>query len=300
MKRNMRLALYRKVAGLPEWRQFQADFFAVTGLRVELVDELGLAEGCSVGGNSTLCGRMAGDVAGRQTCQRFRQRILGGITDGGQAEAECDAGLREKALALRAGGVEVGFLVVAGYRIGELTSGARSRARHLLRKAGVMWSREELEPLLAAAPDFSGARWGAFGRWLELAAREIEGKLVRQVTTLAEEVPEAVGKAVRCIRARAFGEEVSLPQVARTCGVSAGHLSRLFVRATGSSFTEFVSRLRIERARELLLTTTKPVTEIAFASGFSSLSQFHRVFRRVEGCSPRELRQKLTSGMSGA
>jgi AraC-like DNA-binding protein len=290
MSRALRQALHGKIAALPEWKCFQADFQAVTGLRVDLVDELGRVQGCVASGNSHLCEHMLGDPSGHRTCQRFRQRLLTGMEDAGREE-ECDAGLRETALPLRLGGLHVGYLIVAGYRVGELQKGELARSRHLLRKAGVVISRGDLDELLAKSVAFPARVWQAYSHWLEMAAREIATHLNLHVAAPAAELPEAVEKAIRLLRSHACHEEISLPWLARKCGVCAGHLSRLFVRSTGLSFTEFVARLRIEHAVDLLQHSKKTVTEIAFESGFSSLSQFHRVFRRIQGCSPRELRR---------
>ena len=85
-------------------------------------------------------------------------------------------------------------------------------------------------------------------------------------------------------------EDLGLPAVARHCGVSEGHLSRLFHHATGLTFREYVTQVRAEHARALVLHTSRGITEIAYESGFQSLSQFHRVFRKAYGTSPGQLR----------
>lgn len=72
----------------------------------------------------------------------------------------------------------------------------------------------------------------------------------------------------------------------------------MFHHATGLRFREYVGRLRAEYARDRLLTTDRPVTEIAFVSGFQSVSQFNRVFRAVHGASPQCIRKSRTSSVS--
>jgi transcriptional regulator GlxA family with amidase domain len=59
---------------------------------------------------------------------------------------------------------------------------------------------------------------------------------------------------------------------------------------------EYVGRLRAEHARILLLTTDRPITEIAFAAGFQSISQFNRIFRAMHGSSPQDLRREKAKG----
>ena len=85
-------------------------------------------------------------------------------------------------------------------------------------------------------------------------------------------------------------EPVSLGKVARAANISANHLSEKFKQVTGVNFVEYVARTRFEKARALLHQRDLRVSEIAFAVGFQSLSQFNRVFKRLAGKSPSAYR----------
>jgi AraC-like DNA-binding protein len=87
-----------------------------------------------------------------------------------------------------------------------------------------------------------------------------------------------------------FEEELSLPRVAKAVSISGNHLSEKFKRVTGVNFVEYVARTRFEKARGLLHDSNLRVSEIAFAVGFQSLSQFNRVFKKLSGKSPTEYR----------
>jgi len=87
-----------------------------------------------------------------------------------------------------------------------------------------------------------------------------------------------------------FGEELSLPQVAKAANTSANYLSEKFKEATGTNFVRYVARIRFEKAAKLLREADLRVSEIAFATGFQSLSQFNRVFKKLAGKSPTEYR----------
>ena len=63
--------------------------------------------------------------------------------------------------------------------------------------------------------------------------------------------------------------------------------------ATGINFTEYVSRVRIEKAKNLLLNPNLRISEIAYEVGFQSLTHFNRVFRKFVGQSPTAYREKL-------
>jgi AraC-like DNA-binding protein len=86
---------------------------------------------------------------------------------------------------------------------------------------------------------------------------------------------------------------MALEEVSRHAGVSPFHFCKVFKRATGMTFTEFVNRARVEQAKRLLLKPQARITEVAYDVGFQSLSQFNRSFRRVTDTSPTEYRAKV-------
>ena len=85
-------------------------------------------------------------------------------------------------------------------------------------------------------------------------------------------------------------DDVSLGQVAHAVNVSANYFSELVKKATGINFVDYVSRVRVEKTKHLLLDQSRQITEIAFDVGFKSLSQFNRTLRRHVGMTPREYR----------
>lgn len=85
-------------------------------------------------------------------------------------------------------------------------------------------------------------------------------------------------------------EELSLTKVAKAADTSANYLSEKFKEAVGINFVKYVARARYEKAATLLRNGDLRVSEIAFAAGFQSLSQFNRVFKKFSGKSPTEYR----------
>ena len=99
-------------------------------------------------------------------------------------------------------------------------------------------------------------------------------------------------------RARSFiadhsDEKMSLAAVAKVVNMSATYFSGKFKEMTGINFVEYVSRTRVEKARNLLLNPNRRVSEVAFEVGFQSLSQFNSTFKKVVGETPRAYRAKL-------
>jgi AraC-like DNA-binding protein/ligand-binding sensor protein len=88
-------------------------------------------------------------------------------------------------------------------------------------------------------------------------------------------------------------DELSLGQVARATNTSTFYFCKIFKKATGLSFTEYLARVRIEKAKALLLSPHRRVSEIAYEVGFQSLTHFNRKFRKIAGMSPTAYRAAL-------
>ena len=100
----------------------------------------------------------------------------------------------------------------------------------------------------------------------------------------------AVRFAVEVLRRR-FREELSVEDIADETGHSPSHLSRLFRIELGTSIMDYLTRLRMDEAKRLLLgDDDKNIGQIAEASGYRDPNYFSRVFRRETGLSPREYR----------
>ncbi len=93
--------------------------------------------------------------------------------------------------------------------------------------------------------------------------------------------------------AQRYSESISSRQVAKELHLSRFYFCNLFKKNTGLTFTEHLSRVRVEQVKKLLLNPNMRVSEIAFQTGFQSLTHFNRLFRKVTGQSPTEYRERL-------
>jgi YesN/AraC family two-component response regulator len=89
-------------------------------------------------------------------------------------------------------------------------------------------------------------------------------------------------------------EDLSLGQVAKAVNTSTFYFCKMFKKVTGLNFTDYLSRIRIENAKNLLLNPNLRISEIAYEVGFQSLTHFNRVFKRIVGQSPTEYRGQLS------
>ena len=83
--------------------------------------------------------------------------------------------------------------------------------------------------------------------------------------------------------------ELTLTEVARTCGASVNHLNRILKQQTGHTFHQLLLRERLSHARDLLAKGELNVTEAALEAGFNDSNYFARIFRKVYGYPPSQL-----------
>lgn len=89
-----------------------------------------------------------------------------------------------------------------------------------------------------------------------------------------------------------YKEEMSLEQLADLVGMAPTAFSRYFKLRTGKNLSEYIVDIRLGHAARRLVDTTDSVSEICWTTGFNTLSNFNRLFRKRKGCSPTEFREK--------
>lgn len=90
-----------------------------------------------------------------------------------------------------------------------------------------------------------------------------------------------------------LSEKLSVEAVSKRLNLSYTHFIKLFKKAVGMSFTDFVNHKRIKKAEQQLLTSDMSIAEIALSVGISNLGHFYDLFRRCNDCSPKQFRERL-------
>lgn len=85
---------------------------------------------------------------------------------------------------------------------------------------------------------------------------------------------------------------ITLKSIADKLGYSAEHLSREFKRIFGTSFTEYLQKLRLAKSCKLLLETDWPIAQIAAAVGYDNVQFYHRIFKKYYQLTPLQYRKK--------
>jgi two-component system response regulator YesN len=121
--------------------------------------------------------------------------------------------------------------------------------------------------------------------WAQTTLRRLVDDQVRFGTS---GLPAVLREALRFID-REYSRPIQLSDVAGTCGVSAGYLSRLFSEHLHQSFNDYLNAVRLDAAEEMLRSGDQSVKEIAYAVGYHDPNYFSRIFKRFRGFSPTRL-----------
>ena len=103
---------------------------------------------------------------------------------------------------------------------------------------------------------------------------------------------EPVREAINYIEAH-LEEPISLRELAEMSHMNANYFSVLFKEHTGLTFSDYLTRRRVQRAKELIVGTTLSVNEISERVGYQTAKYFIKVFRKLEGMSPGQYRQQM-------
>lgn len=92
-------------------------------------------------------------------------------------------------------------------------------------------------------------------------------------------------------------QELSLETAGSVLGLNPAYFCRLFKRATGHGFSEYLNFVRVTKSEELLQNTSMSILDISLEVGFSSVSYYNRVFKKMKNCTPSVYRSAQYSAM---
>lgn len=156
----------------------------------------------------------------------------------------------------------------------------------LMRQAGILSEQEQqsAKERMESFEEFSQYRT----ELLELYHRKAPEQL--RLTAFGG-TSERIGRILAFI-AQNYASDISLEGCAAMVGSSYTYLSKEFKRETGQRFVEYLNRIRVRKAKSLLIRGELPMRQVAEQSGFQNYNYFFKVFREVEGLSPSEFLSK--------
>ena len=130
-------------------------------------------------------------------------------------------------------------------------------------------------------------RLGTLGQiiqWINWFKEAVSGILERRRDTRVDKIAEMVREYVM----EHYKERITLGQAAEALNISQGYLSTAFKKQSGESFTNYVSAIKIEKAKELIASHQYMMYEVSDLLGFDTPFYFSKVFKKVTGMSPKE------------
>jgi len=241
---------------------------------------------------NALCSSIARDPKACSCCLETQLKLLESAQEQGQSVV-CSLGMVDIAVPIHVSGECVAFLYT-----GQLLP--QPPSTHEVRRASVKLQRwrldislEAIEESYLSAVVYSAQRQKAIIRLLTQFAERLSEQVNAMMIRARLEEPRFISMAKQYIQSN-ITEHIRLEDIARHLNISPFYLCRQFKKHTKLRFTEYLSRVRVERAKKLLLDPNRRVSEVAFEAGFQSLPHFNRSFKRIVGATPTVWRQRLT------
>ena len=207
----------------------------------------------------------------------------------------CFAGLTESAVPVRMGNDLLGYLQTGQIAFKKPNAAQFNKIARKLVEWGIKTDLKKFEEAYFHTQVITRPQYESMLRLLEVFAQHLAISADQIAIQQENAEPPPITRAKEFINERK-GEDMSLNDVAKVVNMSTFHFCKMFKKATGLTFTEYLSLVRIAKAKNLLLNPNLRVSEIAYEVGFQSLTHFNRIFRKMVGESPSQYREKLPRG----
>jgi AraC-like DNA-binding protein len=237
------------------------------------------------------CSMMATKSRACAACLQVQQKLSESARYEPGSET-CQVGMCDTAVPVRLGDKLVGFLHTGQIFRKKPTVTQFNRVAKLAVEWGIQVDQDKLKTAYFNTRVLSAKEHEAMVKLLQIFAQHLS-MLTNQIVVQEKNAePPVIARAKEFIKQHQT-EDISLGQVAKAVNTSTFYFCKMFKKVTGINFTDYVSRVRIENAKNLLLNQNLRVSEIAYEVGFQSLTHFNRVFKKIIGQSPTEYRGQL-------
>ena len=207
----------------------------------------------------------------------------------GPTTVTCFAGLSDTAVPVHLGDRVIGFLQTGQVALNNPNTQEFEKITKQVIEWGVQIDLSKLEDAYFHSRVLAPRQYTAMIKLLEIFAKHLS-ILANQITLQEGETEPPMVRRARAYIVGHQADPIDLNDVAKAMHVSTFYFCKMFKKATGLTFTEYLGRVRIERAKTQLLNPNRRVSEIAYDVGFQSLTHFNRVFRQIAGQSPSKFR----------
>lgn len=240
-----------------------------------------------------MCRLIARTRNGRPACREFVGYLQSRLEQTPAfCAARCFAGLTELAVPVLLNGLPVAVLLCGGSLPHKRSERNFDRCLRRLRCANIRLNRAAARKAYHQTHALSAHRLRAARQVLLTLAQHLGELAAHCLLARCAQDPPCVVCARAFTQAHLAGA-VKTRDAAHEAHVTEEYFCRVFKAATGMTFSEYVARVRIEQARQLLADSSLRVTDVAFAAGFQSIPHFNHMFKRHNGTSPKQYRARL-------
>ncbi|MFI5335539.1 MAG: PocR ligand-binding domain-containing protein [Opitutales bacterium] len=290
----MNLLSFDELRKLPVIDFYEESFRKATGVPLKVVApgapvaRLGIGET-----ENDFCHLAAESPEGCAACHEAQTRALAGAAQRRSPhQISCFAGLTDVAVPVIVGEKHLATLLSGQvFRREPTERDFLMVARMIGKEKDALWLGKARRAYFAT-PVVTADRFQAIVQLLGMFADYLAEYAARQAIARSPTEPAAVTKAKAYIEAH-LDETLTLAQIVQHVGVSRFYFCKLFKKSTGMTLTEHVARVRLEKAKALLVDPALRIAEVAYAAGFGSIPQFNSVFKRYVGLAPGEYRESL-------
>jgi AraC-like DNA-binding protein len=285
-------ALVKKLEESRIYKDYEKAFSRATGLPLAIrpLQSFNLAQEGKESSNR-FCSLMAESNRGCEACFRMQQKL--------EEEAQmaprtlkCFAGLCDTAVPIRVGKNLVAFLQTGQILLNKPNQEEFNSVAKSILTWGTQTDLKVFEEAYFQTKVLDKDQYEAFIQLLNTFAKHLSD-ISNQLLIQGEEQESPTIRQAKDYLNSSFSRSITLGEAAEYVNVSAHYFSKMFKKSTGLTFTEYLSRIRVEKAKDLLQNPNNRISAIAYDVGFDSLSQFNRTFKRISGVPPKEYRKQI-------
>lgn len=276
-------------------RGFETAFHQATGLHLQLRPLPPQAQALLIEPeDNPLCLLACSTVTGRALCHKLQSNLRRRFAvETRTQKMSCLAGLVVIAVPVVVSGQHVSNLQTCRLFLRPPDSADIARFAELLEGWGVSSDVETLKRHFASIPVASPKQLDAILHLLGLYADHLGDLATRRLLAEQQGRPSPLTQVLAFVRENQT-TRLHLRDVAEKANLSPYYFCKLFRKTMGMTFMDYLTRLRMENAKDLLLNPHTPVGEVAVAAGFGSIPHFNRAFKRYTGLTPTLYRAQYT------
>lgn len=275
---------------------YESAFSKATGVSLKLVppgepkDRLRLGES-----ENEFCALVTRTLEGCRGCLETQRRAQRGVASRWVSQqVSCFAGLTDVAVPVVVGGQQVATLMSGQVFRRQPTERDFLMVIKMLKgERNGPWEKK-VRKAYFETPVVTADRFEAILHLLNVFAQYLADYASRHAIASDPDEPHAISNAKEFVQSH-VEETITLALVVEHVHMSRFYFCKLFKKVTGMTLTEYVSRVRVEKAKRLLTNPSLRVSEVVYASGFGSIPRFNSVFKRYVGMPPTEYRATLRS-----